>query len=140
ISNFVTDTITLNNTCTATVKINSYNIMSAAADAFAIVGSPTNQIVAGGTATVIVSFHPDKAGNYSGVLTLSTDDAGSPIRTINLSGIGVKGNLWSLPSIDFGKVTVGENSTIRTSVKNTGGASLTINSLTMTGDGFSHGL
>jgi hypothetical protein len=89
---------------------------------------------------VVVSFRPDAAGNFAAALTLRTDDAQTPVRTINLSGVGVKGALSVTPlSIDFGNVTIGQDSTIQATVTNTGQAIVAINSVTMTGSAFSSG-
>ncbi|HZK75754.1 MAG TPA: choice-of-anchor D domain-containing protein [Candidatus Kapabacteria bacterium] len=138
VASTVMDTIVLTNSGGANVNINSYTF-TPTAGAFAIVGTPATQVSAGGTASVIISFHPDAAQSYAGTLTLSTDDAGTPTRTVNLSGIGVKSALSVASSIDFGNVMIGQDSTIHASIKNTGQASVTINSLTMTGSAFSNG-
>jgi len=138
VASIVRDTIKLSNTGTASVAINSYTL-SPLVGTFAVVNSPAAQISAGGTALVIVSFHPDAVGNFAGTLTLMTDDAGTPVRTINLSGVGVRGTLAVASSIDFGNVMVGHDSVIRATLKNTSPVSVTINSLTMTGSAFSHG-
>ncbi|MFI5202210.1 MAG: choice-of-anchor D domain-containing protein, partial [Candidatus Kapaibacterium sp.] len=138
IASTVRDTIKLINTRTASVAINSYKL-SPLVGTFAIVNSPAAQISAGGTAVVIVSFRPSAVGNYAGTLTLMTDDGGTPVRTINLSGVGVRGTLAVASSIDFGNVMVGHDSIVRASLKNTSSVSVTINSLTMTGSAFSNG-
>jgi hypothetical protein len=134
----VIDTIELSNTGTASVNISSSSL-SPQQGVFTVIGTPPTQVGAGGSALVIVSFRPDAAQSYSGTLTLTTDETSTPTRTINLSGTGVKGTLSAASSIDFGKVMVGHDSTIQTTLKNTGQASVTINSLTMSGSAFSNG-
>jgi hypothetical protein len=129
----VTDTITLSNSGTSSVTI-SYVQLSPASGAFAIVGSSPSQVSAGGTTTVIVSFHPDTAGSYSGSLTLTTSDASIPIRTISLSGTGIKGTLSISPSkVNFGTIVIGRDSTIRVNLRNIGQAGVTINAIGLVG-------
>jgi len=136
----IMDTIKLTNTGTATLNINSYQL-TPQTGAFAIVQFSAMQISAGGTAIVIVSFHPDTVGNYSAVLAITSDDAAMPTRIINLSGAGVKGKLVVMPSsIDFGTVSLDNDSIIRVWLKNIGRASLTINSLTVAGSEFNYGI
>jgi len=131
----VMDTITLQNTGSASLTITGYKL-SPASGAFGIVDSSKHQVAAGASARVVVSFRPDTAGSYSGVLTLTTDDAAAPSRTINLSGIGVKGSLTIIPSsVDFGSVVVGHDSIISVMLRNSGQASVTISSVQFTGPG-----
>ncbi len=134
----VVDTVQLTNSGAASVNISSYTL-SPQAGTFAVLNFGTGTIGPNGTTNIILSFRPDAVGNFSGTLTLGTDEVANPIRTINLYGIGVKGVLALSPSsINFGDVTVGHDSTVRAWLKNTGGAPLTINSMMVVGAEFSH--
>jgi hypothetical protein len=129
----VKDTIMLSNTGSAGVSISSYKLASSTT-AFVVVDSSAKQVAANGSAKIIISFKPDSAIAYSGTLTLNTDDAGTPQRTINLSGHGVIGSLTASPSpIEFGTVQIGHDSVIHASVKNTGQANVTITKISPSG-------
>ncbi len=133
----VTDTITLNNTGGALLNIARYQL-SPTGGAFAIVDSSSHQVSANNTAKIRVSFRPDSAISYSGTLTLTTDDANTPTRTISLSGHGVKGALSIVPSsVDFGSLIVGHDSSVTLMLKNTGQASVSIASAAFSGPGAS---
>ncbi|HET6402500.1 MAG TPA: choice-of-anchor D domain-containing protein [Candidatus Kapabacteria bacterium] len=135
VSSTVIDTIALNNTGSASVKIIGYRL-TPATGAFVVIDSSAKQVAAGASARVILSFHPDTAGSYAGTLTLTTDDANTPMRTINLSGRGVKGLLSVVPSsINFGSVALGHDSIISVSLQNTGQASVTISAVAFAGTG-----
>jgi hypothetical protein len=135
----VLDTIELSNTGSATVTINSYSLVSQSG-VFMVVDSSATQVGGNGTASVVVSFTPNTTGNYSGTLTISTNADFAPTRTISLSGTGVKGML-AVPqtSYDFGSIVVGNDSTIAVTLSNSGEAGVTINSVSVTGSGFSDG-
>jgi hypothetical protein len=138
----VQDTITLNNGGTSSVTISKAQLLPASGS-FAIVGPVPDQVPSGGSAMMIVSFHPDTAGSYSGTITLSTSDASAPTRGISLSGTGIKGALSVNPSsINFGTVLIGHDTSITATLHNTGQASIDIDSIVLTGSnnaGFSYG-
>ena len=135
----VRDTIQLSNAGNTRVNISAY-ALSPQTGVFAIVDASAKQVSVGGKAYVIVSFRPDAAGSFAGTLSISTDDANTPTRTVNLTGHGVKGALSIVPyTIDFGNVAVGHDSTIREVLKNTGQASVTISTVTMKGLEFTSG-
>ena len=95
-------------------------------------------LTAGGSATFSVSFNPQSAGAVSGNITI-TSTASNPTLTIPLSGTGVSaGTLGSNPtSLPFGSVTVGSKQTLSETVSNTGGSSVTISQVGISGTGFS---
>ena len=135
VSTTAIDTVTLQNTGTASLQIEGYRL-SSSFGVFGITDSSSHQVNAGGSALVVVRFHPDSAESYSGMITLTTDDASAPTRTINLSGRGVKGVLTVIPSnINFGSLSVGHDTAILVSLRNTGQASVTISKVTFTGPG-----
>jgi len=95
-------------------------------------------LAAGQNATLNVTFTPSSSGSVSGNVTI-TSNASNPTLTIPLSGTGVApGTLGSNPtSLSFGNVTVGANQSLSATVTNTGGTSLTISQVGISGTGFS---
>ncbi len=138
----VTDTISLDNEGTSIVNISKYQL-SPASSVFSIVGTPPDHVNSNGTASLIVLFTPDSAGNYDGAITMTTNDASDPSRIISLTGTGIKGSLALSPAqIDFGTVPIGHDSSIRVALRNVGSASVTIDSVELKGSNpsaFSYG-
>ncbi len=129
----VMDTITLNNSGTSSLTISKAQL-TPASGVFAIVGSTPTQVSAGSTAQVIVSFHPDTAGNYSGSLTLTSNDVSVPIRIVTLTGAGIKSTLSVTPTqINFGTIKIGHDSTISVDLHNIGQAGVTISTISVVG-------
>jgi Abnormal spindle-like microcephaly-assoc'd, ASPM-SPD-2-Hydin/Protein of unknown function (DUF1573) len=95
-------------------------------------------LAAGQSATFTVTFTPPSAGTASGMVTI-TSNGTNPTLIIPLSGTGVApGTLTSNPtSLSFGSVTVGSNQSLSETVTNTGGASVTISQVAISGTGFS---
>ncbi len=94
-------------------------------------------LTTGQSATFSVKFAPTSAGSESGNVTV-TSDASNPTLTIPLSGTGVApGALGANPiSLSFGSVQVGSNSSLSETVTNTGGSSVTISQVGISGTGF----
>jgi hypothetical protein len=134
----VTKTVTLTNSGTASVKIISYKLTQST-NVFSK-GDTVASVAGSGTATISIHFTPASATSYTGTLTLTTDDASTPIRTINLAGSGVSGQLAWVPStLDFSNVDTGKSRTMHASLRNTGGAAITVSSFTITGSSaYSH--
>jgi hypothetical protein len=112
--------------------------VSASGTGFSVSGLTTpTTLAAGQSATFTVAFAPQATGSASGNVTLTSNGA-NPTLTIPLSGNGVAaGQLASSPSSeDFGSVTVGSPQTALETVTNTGGSSVTISQITVTGTGF----
>jgi hypothetical protein len=95
-------------------------------------------LTAGQSASFAVAFTPASGGSVSGNVTV-TSNASNPTLTIPLSGTGVApGALGSNPtSLSFGSVTVGSNQSQSETVTNTGGSSVTISQVGISGTGFS---
>ena len=95
-------------------------------------------LTAGQSATFTVTFTPQSAATASGNVTI-TSNASNPTLTIPLSGTGVApGALGSNPtSLSFGSVTVGSKQSLSETVTNTGGSSVTISQVGISGTGFS---
>ena len=91
----------------------------------------------GQSASFSVSFTPQSASSASGSLTI-TSNASNPTLTIPVSGTGVAlGALGSSPtSLAFGSVQVGNSQALAETVSNTGGSSLTLSQVGISGTGF----
>jgi len=97
-------------------------------------------LAAGQSTTVGIQFTPNAAGAFSGSLILSSDASDSSA-SISLKGIGMTtitpGQLTLNPTAeDFGTVTVGSSQSVSESVTNTGGSSVTISQIAISGTGF----
>jgi hypothetical protein len=127
---------TLTNTGASSVTISQVGISGTG---FSLSGITTPAtLTPGQSATFTVTFTPPSAGSASGNLTV-TSSASNPTLTIPLSGTGVApGALGSNPtSLSFGSVTVGSNQSLSETVTNTGGSSVTISQVGISGTGFS---
>ena len=93
-------------------------------------------LTAGQSATFSVTFTPQSDANASGSVTV-TSNATNPTLTIPLSGAGVvPGALGSDPTnLSFGSVTVGSNQSASATVTNTGGSSVTVSQVGISGTG-----
>jgi len=106
---------------------------------FSLTGNTTPvTLSAGQSVSFTVSFTPSSAGSASGSITISSN-ASNPTLTIPLSGTGVMpGTLGANPtSLSFGSVTVGNKQSLSETVTNTGGTSVTISQVAISGSGFS---
>jgi Abnormal spindle-like microcephaly-assoc'd, ASPM-SPD-2-Hydin/Protein of unknown function (DUF1573) len=129
-------TVTLTNTGTSSVAISQAAISGAG---FSVSGITTPlTLTAAQSTTFSVAFTPASAGSASGSLTLISN-ASNPTLAISLSGTGVApGALGANPtSLSFGSVTLGSNQSLSETVTNTGGSSVTISQLAVSGSGFS---
>jgi hypothetical protein len=95
-------------------------------------------LTAGQSATFTVMFTPASAASVTGNVAI-TSNASNPTLTTPVSGTGVAaGTLGSNPtSLSFGSVTVGSNQSLSETVTNTGGSSVTISQVAISGSGFS---
>jgi hypothetical protein len=127
---------TVTNTGGTSVTISQVAI-SGSGFSFSGITAPVT-LTAGQSATFSVSFTPSSAGSASGNLTI-TSNASNPTLTIPLSGTGVTpGTLGANPtSLSFGSVTVGNKQSLSETVTNTGGTSVTISQVAISGSGFS---
>ena len=127
---------TVTNTGGASVTISQVAV-SGSGFSFTGITTPVT-LTSGQSATFTVTFTPPSAGSASGSVSV-TSNASNPSLTIPLSGTGVApGTLGSNPtSLSFGSVTVGGNQSLSETVTNTGGASVTISQVAVSGTGFS---
>jgi Abnormal spindle-like microcephaly-assoc'd, ASPM-SPD-2-Hydin/Protein of unknown function (DUF1573) len=129
----LTETVT--NTGGSTLTISQVGV-SGTAFSFSGITTPVS-LTAGQTASFKVSFDPSSAGSASGTLTL-TSNGSNPSLSVPLTGTGLTaGALTPNPaSISFGSETVGQTSTLSETVTNTGGSSISISQVAVSGTGF----
>jgi Abnormal spindle-like microcephaly-assoc'd, ASPM-SPD-2-Hydin/Protein of unknown function (DUF1573) len=129
--------ILVQNTGTATLTISQ---ATATGTGFSISGITTPATIAsGGSTTFSVAFAPTSGGAASGSISLVSNAAGSPL-AIPLSGTGVASTLLlgaSASSLTFPSVAVGSNSSQSVTLTNNGNSTVTIETVSSTGAGFS---
>jgi probable HAF family extracellular repeat protein len=137
----VEQTFTILNPGTSPLAIHSLSLAGDCPHDFVIPGDLTGATIAPGQSrSVSVRFAPTAAGSRSAILTISDSAAGSP-HLVALSGTGTApsltlgiSQLGSPKSVSFGSQVLGDSSTTQTiTLTNTGNASLTISSVTITG-------
>ena len=127
---------TLTNTGASSITISQVGISGTG---FSLSGITTPAtLTAGQSATFTVTFTPASAGSINGNVTIAST-ASNPNLTIPLSGTAVTpGALGSNPAtLSFGNVTVGSNQSLSGTITNTGGSSVTISQVGVSGAGFS---
>jgi hypothetical protein len=89
------------------------------------------------TTTFTVRFAPTITGAASGTVTI-TSDAPNPSLSLRLTGTGLApGALGASPtSLNFGTVKVGSNQALAETLTNTGGSTVTISQVAVSGTGF----
>jgi hypothetical protein len=127
---------TVTNTGGSSVTISQVGVSGAGFTISGITAPVT--LTTGQSATFSVAFTPASGGAVTGNVTV-TSNASNPTLTIPLSGTGVTpGVLGSNPtSLSFGSVLAGSQQTLSETVTNTGGASVTISQIAVSGSGFS---
>ena len=133
-----TQTLTLTSTGTAPVTVNSATISGAG---FTIVGgslpatlNPTQSL------TLQVQFLPTTTGTASGQLTITSNSSTGSTAAVSLSGTSTAAPspqlTVSAASLSFGSVTVNTSTTQTLTLTSTGTAPVTVNSVTISGAGF----
>jgi hypothetical protein len=95
-----------------------------------------SSLAPGASCAVSVTFTPHATGSRQGTLSVSDDARGSP-HTVALAGAGVTGPWVSVSpaSLDFGSGIVGQSPPAKTvTLTNTGGSTLHITSVAVSGD------
>ena len=126
---------TVTNTGSSSVTISQVGISGTGLSLSGITTPVT--LTAGQSATFTATFTPASAGSVIGNVTI-TSNASNPTLAIPLSATGVTpGALGSNPtSLSFGNVTVGSSQSLSETVTNTGGSSVTISQVGISGTGF----
>lgn len=128
-------TITLTNNTAATVNISQASVTGTG---FKLSGITTPLALnASQTATFTATFSPLTAGSATGSVTI-TSDAPNPSLSLPLSGTGIaQGAVGANPtSLNFGTVTVGSKQVLSETVTNTGGSTVTVSQVGISGAGF----
>ena len=128
-------TVTLTNNTASTVNISQAAVSGSG---FTLSGITTPLAVdASKSTTFTVTFAPKAAGSASGNVTI-TSDAPNPSLSVALTGTGAAlGALGANPtSLNFGTVQTGSNQPLSETVTNTGGSTVTISSVGVSGTGF----
>jgi len=126
--------VTLNNTGGAMLTISSISITGTNSGDFAQTNNCGTSVAAGATCTINVTFTPTAPGTRAGTLTIADNASGSP-HTAGLTGTGAgPGVSLSPPSVTFASQAVGTTSAAQpVTLSNTGGATLTISGISITG-------
>jgi Protein of unknown function (DUF1573)/Abnormal spindle-like microcephaly-assoc'd, ASPM-SPD-2-Hydin len=128
-------TVTLTNNSGSTVNITQASVSGSA---FKLSGITTPlALSASKSTTFTATFAPQTTGNLSGTVTI-TSDAPNPTLSLPLSGTGLAlGALGANPtSLDFGSVQVSSKQALSETVTNTGGSTVTISQVGISGTGF----
>src|SRR5581483_3046086 len=127
---------TLTNTGVSSVTISQ---ASPSGSGFSLSGITTPLTLSGGQSTSFtVTFSPQATGAATGSVTI-TSDATNPTLSIPLSGTGIAAGQLSASSSTaaFGDVTIGNQLSVSETVTNTGGTSVSISNVAISGTGFS---
>lgn len=127
---------TITNTGASSVTVSQARITGSG---FSVSGIATPLTLNGGqSATFTVSFAPTSAGAVTGNISVSSTATNSTL-TIPVSATGVTpGALAANPtSLSFGNVNVGSNGSLSETITNTGGSTITVSKVGISGTGFS---
>ncbi len=134
-----TQTVTVTNGGNASLTLSSITL-SGQADDFVLTNGCGSSLAASASCTLTVAFKPVSAGGKSATISIADNASGSP-QPVALTGTGVTGSTggaaavtFTPSALTFGNQAIGTASAPQTvKVKNTGGASLTVSSITLTG-------
>lgn len=129
-------TLTIQNTGTATLKLNSFTISN---PRYTISPNTADSILAGQQKNYTVTFTPTVYDTTSGILYIASNDGGTPVKQIALKGKGVYSGPYltlSANSYDYGTRRIGSTSGYLFNVTNTGSAVLNITSANFAGPRF----
>lgn len=126
--------VTIRSIGTKPAVVNGYSIAGAQAADFRVANAAqcTGSLAPGMECVLQVSTTPLASGARQAGLTLNADTT-DPVPGVTLRVSGVTGSLVALPpSLNFGELEVGQNSVLKASLRNDGGASVTISSVEAT--------
>ena len=126
--------ITLTNTGNATLTLTSISVTGTNAGDFAQTNTCGGSLAANGTCTINVTFTPTASGSRTASISITDNAPGSP-QSVTLTGTGLSGQVSLSPSsLTFTSQNVGTTSTAQNvTLTNTGTASFTIASISLTG-------
>ena len=127
--------VTLTNTGTASLSITKIGLTGANGKDYAQTNNCGKTVAAGASCTVTVTFTPTAKGTRTANVGVTDNAAGSP-QTVSLTGTGLAPFVKLTPtSLTFSGQQVGTTSASqKVTLKNTGTAALTINSIAASGD------
>lgn len=130
-----TQTVTLTNTGSATLSITKINITGPNIKDYSQTNNCGKSLAAGASCTITVTFTPSAKGTRTANVSVTDNATGSP-QTVSLTGTGIAPFVKLTPSsLTFAGQQVGTTSASQSvTLKNTGNATLTINSITANGD------
>ena len=126
--------VTLSNTGTATLTLTSIAITGANGGDYSQTNTCGSSVAAGASCTISATFTPTATGTRNASITVTDSVAGSP-QNIPLTGTGIAPVVGLSPtSVSFGNQAVGTKSSPSiVTLSNSGSATLTINSISITG-------
>ncbi|MGA7221073.1 MAG: choice-of-anchor D domain-containing protein [Candidatus Sulfotelmatobacter sp.] len=126
--------VTLTNTGTAALTITSVAITGANGADYSQTNTCGSSVAAGTSCSINVIFTPTASGTRTANITVTDSAAGSP-QNVPLTGTGIAPTVsFSPASLSFGnQVLGGTSSPMLVTLSNTGNATLTINSILITG-------
>jgi hypothetical protein len=136
-----TATLTLRNDGASQIEVTGLDFSS---KSFSVVSQPSLPITlgAGGTSQLTLQFAPTTTSAVSGTLSITSSDSTNPQVSVSLTGSGVSASQTvatltvSAGSIAFGSVAVNTTATKTLSLSSTGTAAVTVNSVAVSGGGF----
>ena len=94
-------------------------------------------VAPGGSYDVTVTFSPNATGNYSGSVTVSSDDEDEASLNVSLTGTGVAPEIAVAPtSLAFGEVALFGEAQLTFDVTNEGSANLNVSGMNVSGGDF----
>lgn len=126
--------VTLSNTGTASMAITSITLSGTNASNFAQTNNCGTSLAAGANCAINITFTPSATGTRTATLSVVDNASGSP-HNVSLSGTGAVPVVSLSPtSVAFGNQAVSTTSSARSiTLSNTGGASMAITGITLTG-------
>jgi hypothetical protein len=131
--------VTMKNTGEAPLTVNTLQLNGSG---FVLLNAPQTPFTLNQNASQIftIRFQPSANVNYSGILTITSNDPDEGNLTYTLTGRGVNPpDIDVTPSlVDFGTVVAGQSKDITVTIKNniTNGADLVISNITVSGNGY----
>lgn len=96
-------------------------------------GGSGGTVVPGGSLTVQITLAPTSGGAKLGTLEIASDDADENLTSVDISGIGAVANQPDIAvsplNLNFGKIAVGSNLVLTTTIANNGSAVLNVTDL-----------
>ncbi len=128
------DSVEIINAGTASLSITSIGLRAGGSPDLALLNVPSLPLALapGGRASVAVAYAPAEVGADSAVLEIRSDDPATPRVEVAISGNGVLPALTLEPNhLSFGNVRTGRSEVLRFTIRNTGLAVLSVDTLAL---------